>query len=51
MIRIGGEMNEQAQNDAANVDLDAFSQGGPAIETPTAITDRMHALLSPEPTR
>jgi len=26
-------------------DLDAFSQGGPAIQAPTAITDRMHSLL------
>jgi hypothetical protein len=38
-------MNMEAQIDAANLDLDAFSQGGPAIEAPTAITDRMHARL------
>jgi hypothetical protein len=38
-------MNMEAQIDAANLDLDAFSQGGPAMEAPTAITDRMHALL------
>jgi hypothetical protein len=38
-------MNMEAQIDAANLDLDAFSQGGPTMEAPTAITDRMHALL------
>jgi hypothetical protein len=38
-------MNMEAQTGAANLDLDAFSQGGPAIEAPRAITDRMHALL------
>ena len=35
----------QAQIDAANLDLDAFSQGGPAMQAPTSITNRMHALL------
>ena len=35
----------EAKIDAANLDLDAFSQGGQALETSTAITDRMHALL------
>jgi hypothetical protein len=35
--------NTEAQINAAN--LVAFSQGGSAIEAPTAITDRMHALL------
>ena len=25
--------------------MDAFGQGGPAIQAPIAITDRMHALL------
>ena len=35
----------EAKIDAATQDLDAFSQGGAAVETPTAITDRMHALL------
>jgi hypothetical protein len=34
-----------ANIDAANLDLDAFNQGGKALEAPTAITDRMHALL------
>lgn len=38
-------MNREAQINAANLDLDVFRQGGPAIEAPTAITDRMHALL------
>jgi hypothetical protein len=47
MIRSGGDMkkNTEAQINAANLDLDAFSQGGPAIQAPTTITDRMHALL------
>jgi hypothetical protein len=46
MIRSGGDMkNTEAQINAANLDPDAFKQGGPAIEAPTAITDRMHALL------
>ena len=35
----------EAKVDAATQDVDAFSQGGPAMETPTAIADRMHALL------
>jgi hypothetical protein len=34
----------EAKVDAATQDVDAFSQGGPAMETPTAIADRMHAL-------
>jgi hypothetical protein len=47
MIRSGGDVkkNTEAQINAANLDLDAFSQGGPAIQAPTTITDRMHALL------
>jgi len=36
----------EAKIDTAAQDLDAFSQGGPAMQTPTtAITDRTHALL------
>jgi hypothetical protein len=35
----------EAKIDTAAQDLDAFGQGGPAMQTPTAITDRMHALL------
>jgi len=35
----------EAKIDTATQDLDAFSQGGPAMQAPTAITDRMHALL------
>ena len=35
----------EAKIDTANLDLDAFGQGGPGLQTPTAITDRMHALL------
>src|SRR5262249_30878452 len=42
----------EAKIDTAAQDLDAFRQGGPAMQTPTAITDarrvrkvRMHALL------
>jgi hypothetical protein len=35
----------EAKIDTATGDLDAFSQGGPPLQTPTAITDRMHALL------
>ena len=35
----------EAKIDTATQDLDAFGQGGPAVQTPTAITDRMHALL------
>ena len=35
----------EAQIDAANLDVFPFSQGGPALEAPTDITDRMHALL------
>ena len=35
----------EAKIDAATQDLEAFSQGGQALEAPTAITDRMHALL------
>jgi hypothetical protein len=38
-------MNMEAQISTAHQDLDAFGQGGPAIEAPTAITDRMHAML------
>ena len=34
----------EAKIDTTNQDLDAFSQGGPAMQTPTAITD-LHALL------
>jgi hypothetical protein len=41
----GGEKNMDAQIDTANLDLEAFNQGGKAIEAPTAIMDRMHALL------
>jgi hypothetical protein len=26
-------------------ELDAFSQGGPAVQAPTAVTDHMHGLL------
>jgi hypothetical protein len=37
--------NTETQINAANLDLDAFRRGGPAIQTPTAISDRMHALL------
>jgi hypothetical protein len=44
MIRSGGDMkNTEAQINAVN--LDAFRQGGPAIQAPTTVTDRMHALL------
>ena len=35
----------EAKFDAAIQDPDAFGQGGPTIEAPTAIADRMHALL------
>ena len=35
----------EAKIDTAAQDLDAFGQGGPAMQTPTAITDRMHGLL------
>ena len=35
----------EAKIDAATQDLDAFSQSGPAMQTPAAITDRMHELL------
>jgi len=35
----------EAKVDAATQDVDAISQGGPAMETPTAIADRMHGLL------
>jgi len=35
----------EAKIDTAAQDLDAYGQGGPAMQTPTAITDRMHALL------
>src|SRR5690349_4776957 len=46
MIRSGGDMkNTEAQINTANLDPDAFRRGGLAIEAPTAITDRMHALL------
>jgi hypothetical protein len=38
-------MNIDAKISAAHQDLDAFNQGGPSIQAPTAITDRMHALL------
>ena len=31
--------------DTAHQDPDAFGQGGPALETPTAVIDCMHALL------
>ena len=41
--RFGNGM--EAKIDTAAQDLDAFSQGGTAMQTPTAITDRMHALL------
>jgi hypothetical protein len=35
----------EAKISTAHQVLDAFSQGGPAIQAPTAITDRMHSLL------
>jgi hypothetical protein len=35
----------EAKIDTATQDLDAFGQGGPAMQTRTAITDRMHTLL------
>jgi hypothetical protein len=35
----------EAKIDAAIHDLDAFGRSGPTIEAPTAIADRMHALL------
>jgi hypothetical protein len=38
-------MYSEAQIDAANSDLDAFSRDGSAIGPSAAITDRMHALL------
>src|SRR5262245_4458058 len=41
----GGVTSMEAKIDTATQDLDAFSQGGPAMQAPTAITDRMHALL------
>ena len=37
--------NTEAQINAANLDLATFSRDGPAVAAPTAITDRMHALL------
>jgi hypothetical protein len=37
-------MNMEAKISTAHEDLDP-GQGGPAIQIPTAITDRMHALL------
>ena len=39
----------EAMVDTATQDLDAFSQGGPAMRAPTAITDRMHAFLVTRP--
>src|SRR5215468_4265792 len=46
MQRFGAEVTcMEAKIDTANLDLDAFGQGGPGLQTPTAITDRMHALL------
>lgn len=35
----------EAKIDTAAKDLDAFGQAGPAMQTPMAITDRMHVLL------
>jgi hypothetical protein len=38
-------MNMEAKISTAHEDLDPFGQGGPAIQAPTTITDRMHSLL------
>jgi hypothetical protein len=35
----------EAKIDTAAKHLDAFGQAGPAMQTPMAITDRMHVLL------
>ena len=38
-------MNLEQQINMAHDDLDAFGHGGPALEAPAAVTDKMHALL------
>jgi hypothetical protein len=38
-------MNLEHWISMAHDELDAFGHGGPALETPAAVTDQMHALL------
>jgi hypothetical protein len=38
-------MSIEAQIGAAHPDLDASRQGGSTVPAPSAVTDRMHALL------
>jgi hypothetical protein len=45
VIQSGGDMCLEAQINVVNTDLHAFSRDEPAIEAPTAGTDRMHVML------
>jgi len=44
-IQSEGTTNLEQRISMAHDELDAFGHGGPALEAPAAVTDKMHALL------
>ena len=44
-IQSEGTTNLEQRISMAHDELDAFGHGGPALEAPAAVTDKMHALF------